>query len=102
MNRDRLPPLSTEELKKAGHNYRPLWIAPVLDKDIQGEIKEWKEKNRIQSVRVPGYWCGHWSEQVLNSTVERAPPPGGKVIIYFHGGDYVVSKQILYNSFVAN
>ncbi len=78
MTRDHLPPLSAQELKRIGYNCHPVWMAPVLDEDIQGEIKEWKERNRVQSVRVPGYW---WGENVPGLTVGHASTPEGKIIL---------------------
>ncbi|KAF8331359.1 Alpha/Beta hydrolase protein [Cantharellus anzutake] len=90
MVRDHLPPLSVQELEQAGHSCRSVWIPPILDGDIKGEVREWKEKNGVQSDRVPGYW---WGKLAPESSVVFSPVAlGEKIVIHFHGGDYTMGS----------
>lgn len=89
-----LPPMSNDKIKEMGFNCHSVWVPPVEDEDLCGEIKEWKRKNDVTSVSIPGYW---WKGQERNaaSVGDFPPTPGEKVVIHFHGGAYVVSHTQL-------
>lgn len=62
-----------------------IWIPPLPEGLIVGEIKSRAEAFDVSSIRIPGYWI----HKDLNLEVEEPPRPGEKILYYTHGGGYV-------------
>ena len=63
-----------------------IWIPPVPEDLITGEISTFARDRNIASVPIPGYWI-HKDEKL---PFESPPSPGEKIFCLFHGGGYVV------------
>jgi len=62
-----------------------VWIPPLTDDLIVGEIKSRAEAFNVSSVQIPGYWI----HKDPGSKAEESPKPGEKIVYYVHGGGYV-------------
>lgn len=81
--------LSGKKLKLvAGSECRAIWIDPVLEGDVWGEVKHWKELNGVTLKKVGAYL---WGEDAESPSV-RPAKKDEKIIVHFHGGGYVVSS----------
>ena len=78
------PPNHLAVDESAGTN--GVWIEPVPDQLISGDIKRWAEVGNIQPVKIPGYWY-YAADQI--SQVDKPATPGEKIILFLHGGAYV-------------
>jgi len=63
---------------------RFLWIDPVPEDLIQGEINHYATRANVHPCRIPGYGFGDWSQ----GTPPRARD-GEKIVMHCHGGAYV-------------
>ena len=61
-----------------------VWIPPLVDDLIVGEIKSRAKALDVSSTPIPGYWISKTSD--LEDGVP--PKPGKKVLYYIHGGGY--------------
>lgn len=57
--------------------------APEL---LTGVVKEWAEKAKVETVRIPGYWIHKKGENII---MGQKPDEKEKVIYFLHGGAYV-------------
>ena len=73
---------------------RFVWI-PELDKeDIVGMVAEHADRAGVKSIAIPGYWVlkegSKWSSEHDKARKDE------KVMLYFHGGAFVVSFLLCY------
>jgi acetyl esterase/lipase len=62
-----------------------VWIPPLADDLVVGEIKSRADALNVSSIQIPGYWI----HKDHNLKVGDPPQPGEKVVYYTHGGGYV-------------
>ncbi|KAH8089934.1 alpha/beta-hydrolase [Cristinia sonorae] len=82
---------------KTGFPHEPLeeddpgfvWIEPIHEEWILGEIKDLAETNGVEPVRVHGYWRGNGLGDD-RSALTRHAEPQEKILYYLHGGGYVM------------
>ena len=78
--------VSQEELEPL--NARFVWV-PELGEDLGGVVAEHAARVGAQSIAIPAYWIlkegSKWSPE------HEKPLKDEKVILYFHGGAFVVS-----------
>lgn len=62
-----------------------VWLDPISEELIVGDLKQWAETASVNPIRIPGYWM---QNKGLESPFDAKPAPGEKVILFFHGGAY--------------
>lgn len=62
-----------------------VWIPPLADNLIVGEIKSCADSRGVSSIQIPGYWM----HKDCDLKVAEPPQPGEKIVYYTHGGGYV-------------
>lgn len=67
-----------------GSKVKGVWIAPAGHL-VQGDVKEWADAARVESVKIPGYWM---NKDGFDTPPGAPPQPGEKVLLVFHGGAY--------------
>ncbi|KAF8320375.1 alpha/beta-hydrolase [Clavulina sp. PMI_390] len=78
------------DAKACGRDCRGVFVDPVPESDIVGEIKEIMIGNDVHPAGVPAYWFGH---EV--GTVPIAPAgKDEKLIVHFHGSGYVAGSAL--------
>ncbi|KAG8772111.1 hypothetical protein FRC12_003247 [Ceratobasidium sp. 428] len=60
-----------------------LWIDPVPEDLIQGEINHYATRASVRSCRIPAYGFGDWGHEGFHAR------DGEKIVMHFHGGAYV-------------
>ena len=63
-----------------------VWIPPLANELIVGEIKSHADALGVSSLQIPGYWI----HKDRDLEVGEPPSPGEKIVYYAHGGAYVV------------
>lgn len=81
--RDLSVEVKAHELKNA----RFVWVEPVDESLIRGEVKRIAEINNVKPARIPGYWLGQGLEKL--DVIPQAEE-GEKTILHFHGGGFTV------------
>ncbi|QRV84865.1 alpha/beta hydrolase family protein [Ceratobasidium sp. AG-Ba] len=61
-----------------------MWVGPVSQDLIVGELRKFSEAAKTESVRVPAYGYGNWE-----GGASRYARDGEKIMIHFHGGSYI-------------
>ena len=69
-----------------------VWVEPISDEFVVGEIKLMAEKNQVKPERICGYWHG---QKGADGMVGQRAGPGERVLYYFHGGGYTVGISLL-------
>ena len=62
-----------------------VWIPPLANSLIVGEIKSRADALDVSSIQIPGYW----THKDHDLKVGEPPQPGEKILYYTHGGGYV-------------
>ncbi|KAF9648478.1 alpha/beta-hydrolase [Thelephora ganbajun] len=62
-----------------------VWVPPLADDLIVGDIRSHAEAFDVSSIQIPGYWI----HKDHNLKAGEPPKPGEKVLYYTHGGGYV-------------
>ncbi|KAF7315582.1 Abhydrolase-3 domain-containing protein [Mycena indigotica] len=68
-----------------GVGYHGVWVPPVQEDAIQGQLSTWISVAQVSPTRLPGYWL-HKPDSTIN--LEAALMPGEKIIYALHGGAY--------------
>jgi acetyl esterase/lipase len=77
------------------HSADGVWIDPVSDDLLVGDMKQWAEINNVKPMRIPGYWLLGKTTSTERSPSKSKPSSTstqrgrGKVILFFHGGAYI-------------
>ncbi|CAE6458999.1 unnamed protein product [Rhizoctonia solani] len=58
-----------------------MWVEPVSEDLVQGEIKGYADKAKIKPCRIPAYGFGNWDQLPARE--------GEKIVMHCHGGAYV-------------
>ncbi|KAF8706129.1 Adenylosuccinate synthetase, partial [Rhizoctonia solani] len=61
-----------------------MWIQPVPEHFIQGEIKGYAESAKVKPCRIPAYGFGDWGQEKLLHARDSE-----KIVMHCHGGAYV-------------
>ena len=69
-------------------NARFVWIPELGEEDIVGVVAEHADRARIKSIAIPAYWM--LKEGTKWSSEYDKAGEGEKVMLYFHGGGFVV------------
>ena len=69
-------------------NARFLWIPELEKEDIVGMVEEYAARAGIESIAIPAYWI--FKEGVRWSPEYDKAQKDEKVMLYFHGGAFVV------------
>lgn len=78
---------SEKEVRKAcGSSCKAVWVEPVDEDDIVGEVRNLMIANRVKPAGVAAYWYG---DSIADAPIQKAAP-NEKVLVQFHGGGYVV------------
>ena len=85
-NRDLSLEVPQKDLRR--YNSRFVWIPELEDEDIVGMVRECAVKAGVKSIAIPAYW-------ILKQGIKWSPAyerarKDEKVILYFHGGAFMV------------
>jgi len=72
--------------RSCGSACQAVFLEPMSENDVVGEIKELMIKNDVHPAGVPVYWYG---ENIAEEPIQRAAVDE-KLVVHFHGGGYVV------------
>lgn len=73
-----------------GSSCKGVWLEPVPDDQVYGEVRERMIENGVKPQRVPAYLWGNGIAGWIN--VQPASQDE-KIIVHFHGGGYVVRQN---------
>lgn len=59
-----------------------VWIEPIPEEFVMGEIKIMADTNNVKPERIYGYWHG---QKGASGKLGLCATPGEKVLYYFHG-----------------
>jgi hypothetical protein len=68
-----------------------VWVDPLREDMVRGEVAKMAKENDIKPVRVSGYWHGQKNKE---GKVGQQAKAGEKVFYALHSGGYVVSSTI--------
>lgn len=77
--------------RSCGSACQGVFLEPMSENDIVGEVKELMIKNEVHPAGVAVYWHGG---NIAEEPIQRAAVDE-KVVVHFHGGGYIVRHPIL-------
>jgi acetyl esterase/lipase len=80
-----LAPVPDFKSIKEGEGIQTSWVPPVPEL-IFGDVKAAAERNGVESVRIPGYWCDKPGHDLSS---KLGPLPGERVAYCIHGGGFI-------------
>ncbi|RPD61110.1 alpha/beta-hydrolase [Lentinus tigrinus ALCF2SS1-7] len=83
LNRELWLSPSLEECARDARKLGFVWVEPIPDEYVVGEVREMAEVNGVKPERIGGFWYGPRGED--GNPGQRAAP-GERVVCHFHGG----------------
>lgn len=72
--------------RKCGSHCHAVFLDPLSEDDVVGEVKDLMVENDVHPAGVAIYWYG---EDIADTPLEKAGA-NEKVVVHFHGGGYIV------------